>query len=313
MSVAPTDLYTGSLTIVAGTLMFLLGLEFGGVIFPWSSPKVICLILFGVFTGVLFIINEWRFAKYPIIPLRLFSRRSNCAALLSCLCHGMVFIAGSYYLPLYFQAVLGADPLLSGVYLLPFVLTLSFTSALVGVYIRKTGRYLEPIWAGMVIMTLGFGLFIDLNATSSWAKIILYQIVAGIGVGPNFQSPLIALQTMIQPRDIATATATFGFTRNLATSISVVIGGVVFQNGMQLQLPALRQALGTSTANLLSGSSAGANLMIVDRLPPAQREAATTAFATALKKLWILYVALSVVGIFVSAFISELHTYIPLH
>jgi hypothetical protein len=46
-------------------------------------------------------------------------------------------------------------------------------------------------------MTLGFGLFIDFDVNSSWAKIIVYQIVAGIGVGPNFQAPLIALQSLV--------------------------------------------------------------------------------------------------------------------
>ncbi|KAI9788994.1 MAG: hypothetical protein M1816_006452 [Peltula sp. TS41687] len=295
----------GSLTIVAGTLMFLLGMEFGGVTFPWSSSKVICLIIFGLFTAVLFIIIEWRFAKYPIIPLRLFSRRSNCASLLTCFCHGFVFIGGSYYLPLHFQAVIGAKPLLSGVYLMPFAFTLAISAAFSGVIVRKTGRYLESIWVGMITMTLGFGLFVDLDTRSSWAKIILYQIVAGIGIGPNFQGPLLALQTLIEPRDIATATATLGFTRNLATSISVVIGGVVFQNAMQHELPALRQALGTSTADLLSGGSAGANVMIVRQLPSAQREVARSAFATSLRKLWILYVAMAAAGIFVSAFISR--------
>ncbi|KAI9806936.1 MAG: hypothetical protein M1833_002594 [Piccolia ochrophora] len=297
--------WIGSFTIVGGTLMFLLGLEFGGVIFPWSSATVVCLIVFGLVTLTLFILNEWKLATYPVMPLRLFAHRSNCAALLVCLSHGLVFIAGSYYLPLYFQAVLGASPLLSGVYLIPFALTLSLGSAIVGIFIRKTGRYLEPIWTGMALMTLGFGLFIDLSPTSSWAKIILYQIVAGLGVGPNFQSPLIALQSMIAPRDIATATATFGFTRNLATAISVVIGGVVFQNGMQAQLPALRDALGPDTAELLSGGSAGANVMIVAALPEAQRDLARQAFAEALRKMWILFVALGFAGMMASAGIGK--------
>jgi hypothetical protein len=34
--------------IIGGTLMFLFGLEFGGVNYPWDSPTVICLIVFGV-------------------------------------------------------------------------------------------------------------------------------------------------------------------------------------------------------------------------------------------------------------------------
>ncbi|KAI9751451.1 MAG: hypothetical protein M4579_006061 [Chaenotheca gracillima] len=297
--------WLGSLTVVGGTVMFLLGLEFGGVTFPWSSPTVICLIVFGIVIFGLFIVNEWKFAKYPVMPLRLFHHRSNVAALSVCLSHGFVFIAGSYYLPLFFQASLGASPLLSGVYLLPFVLVLSLGSGIVGVVIRKTGRYREPIWFGITFMTLGFGLFINLDVSSGWAKIIIYQMIAGIGVGPNFQSPLIALQSRVSPRDIATATATFGFIRQLATSISVVVGGVVFQNGMQSQMAELTRTLGAQTASLLSGGSAGANVQIVDMLPAGPRDIAREAFAAALRKMWIVYVAVGAFGMVASLFIVQ--------
>jgi hypothetical protein len=280
--------WLGSLSIIGGTLMLLLGLEFGGVTYPWNSATVICLIVFGIFTGFLFILNEWKLARYPVMPLRLFKNRSNIASLGVCFCHGYVFIAGSYYLPLYYQAVLGATPLLSGVYLLPFALTLAFVSAGTGVFIKKTGKYLPPIWFGLVLMTIGFGLFIDLDVDANWAKIIIFQIVAGIGVGPNFQSPLIALQSTVQPRDIATATATFGFTRNLSTAISVVIGGVVFQNQMVKKTAQLVAGLGPRLANELSGGSAGANVGLVQSLPPAQQAVAKEAFFESLRTMWIM-------------------------
>jgi hydrogenase/urease accessory protein HupE len=80
---------------------------------------------------------------------------------------------------------------------LPTALSLSFLSAFTGVFIKKTGQYLPMIWFGMILMTLGFGLFIDFDVNTSWAKIIVFQIIAGIGVGPNFQSPLIALQSLV--------------------------------------------------------------------------------------------------------------------
>ncbi|KAI9815661.1 MAG: hypothetical protein M1826_001970 [Phylliscum demangeonii] len=297
--------WIGIITIVSGTVMVLLGLEFGGVTFPWSSATVICLIVCGLLAGVAFVINEWKFARHPIIPLRLFGRRSNCAALLTCFIHGFVFIAGFYYLPLYFQAVRGATPLLSGVYLLPFVFTLSIFVTVTGLVIRRTGRYLETIWFGTSVMTLGLGLFVRLGPTSSWAEIVLYQLVAGVGVGPNFQAPLIALLSLIPPRDIATATATFGFTRNLATSISVVVGGVVFQNAMQTQLGRLQTQLGPALAAELGGAAAGANVRVVNALPPAQRAIARQAFAAALRQMWILFVAVSAVGIVVSLFIGK--------
>lgn len=280
--------WLGSLTIVSGTLMLLLGLEFGGVIFPWNSATVICLVVFGIFIAGLFVLNEWKVAKYPIMPLRLFKKISNVASLAVCFCHGYVFIAGSYYLPLYFQAVLGATPLLSGVYLLPFALSLALVSAVTGIFIKKTGKYLPAIWFGLTVMTLGFGLLIDLDVQANWAKIILFQIVAGIGVGPNFQAPLIAIQSTIHPRDIATATATFGFTRNLSTAISVVIGGVVFSNEMVKKSVMLAAELSPQLASELSGGSAGTSIGIVQSLPPAQQAIAREAFYESLQTMWIM-------------------------
>ncbi|KAL2063804.1 hypothetical protein VTL71DRAFT_5609 [Oculimacula yallundae] len=297
--------WLGSLTVIGGTLMLLFGLEFGGITHPWGSAIVICLIVFGVVTGCIFVLNEWKFARYPVMPLRIFKHRSNVASLGVCFCHGAVFISGSYYAPLYFQAVLGATPLLSGVYLLPFVMSLSIMSGLTGVYIKKTGKYLPPIWFGMSVMMLGFGLYINFPADRNWTKIIIYQIVAGIGVGPNFQAPLLALQTMIAPKDIATATATFGFIRNLSSAISVVIGGVLFQNEMQKQYPALLAALGPEKAAALSGGSAGTSVGIVALLPPEQREIARHAYYESLKMMWIMYVAFAALGLVCTAFIGN--------
>ena len=76
--------WLGSLSIIGMTLLVLLGLDFGGVIFPWDSPKVICLILFGALCGIFFVFSEKRWAKYPVIPLRIFSNKSNVASYLVC-------------------------------------------------------------------------------------------------------------------------------------------------------------------------------------------------------------------------------------
>ncbi|KAL9598914.1 MAG: hypothetical protein Q9219_004179 [cf. Caloplaca sp. 3 TL-2023] len=288
--------WLGSLLIVGGTIMFLLGLEYGGVSYPWDSAAVICLIIFGLFTLGLFFLNEWKLAVYPVMPLRLFKYRSNIAALAVCFCHGTVFIAGAFFLPLYFQAVLGASPILSGVYTFPFVLSLSFVSAAVGVIIKRTGHYLAPIWIGMFFMTLGFGLYIDLKDYPSWPRIILFQIIAGIGTGPNFQAPLIALQTLVKPRDIATATATFGFTRNIGTSISVVIGGVIFQNGMARRQHVLAASLPPDVAELLGGGSAAAATDILKSLPAEQKRVADRVYTESLQTIWIYYLVVAVVG-----------------
>ncbi|KAI2616050.1 MFS general substrate transporter [Hypoxylon sp. NC1633] len=297
--------WLGSLLIIGGTLMFLFGLEFGGVTYPWNSAPTICLIVFGIVAVGLFVVVEKYWAKYPVIPLRLFKFGKNISAFAICLVHGAVFISGSYYLPLYFQAVLGASSLLSGVYLLPYVLSLSFGSVASGLFMKKTGLYLPGIIFGMTFMALGYGLFIDLGPQADWAKIIIFQIIAGAGVGPNFQSPLIALQTSVEPRDIAAVTSTFGFVRQLSTSISVVIGGVVFQNGMEKQYPTLLAQLGPELANQLSGGSAGGNVGLVASLPGKEGDIARAAYWNSLRDMFIMYTAFAAVGLLISPFVSQ--------
>jgi MFS family permease len=73
--------WLGSLAMVGGVIMFLLGLEFGGISYPWDSATVLCLIIFGVVVVGIFFLIEWRVAPYPLMPLDLFSKRSNLAAL----------------------------------------------------------------------------------------------------------------------------------------------------------------------------------------------------------------------------------------
>ena len=55
--------WLGSLTITAATVLFLSGVQFGGVVFPWDSATVICLIIFGLLTYVLFFVVEWRLSS----------------------------------------------------------------------------------------------------------------------------------------------------------------------------------------------------------------------------------------------------------
>ncbi|KAL6711839.1 hypothetical protein ACN47E_002882 [Coniothyrium glycines] len=297
--------WLGSLTMVGAVTMFLLGLEFGGISYPWDSATVLCLIIFGVVMVGIFFMIEWRVAPYPLMPLDLFSKRSNIAALATCFFHAFVFISGNYFLPLYFQAVLGATPILSGVYLLPQAVALSFMSMITGIFIKKTGQYLPLIWGGMFLMTLGFGLFIDFDVNSPWVKIIIFQIIAGIGVGPNFQAPLIALQSLVPKRDIATATATFGFTRNLGSAISVVVGSVVFNNEMKKKQSELAAALGPQTAQRFGGGSAGANVGLIQSLPENQKLVARTAFADSLSTMWILYACFAAFGLIASLCIKR--------
>lgn len=80
----------GSASVLGLTIMLLLGLQFGGVTFPWKSPQVICLIVFGALCSLLFVYSEKKLAKYPLMPLNIFTQFTNVATLLVTFAHGFV-------------------------------------------------------------------------------------------------------------------------------------------------------------------------------------------------------------------------------
>lgn len=298
--------WTGSLLIIGGTLMLLMGLEFGGVKFAWDSATVLCLIIFGFVTIGIFAAYETKVAKYPLMSGRLFSHRNSVLSYCLGFAHAVTFMGGSYWLPLYFQGVLSASSLMSGVYLLPFVLSLSFISAVTGIVIKKTGNYKLPIASGLLVMVLGFGLLVDLGPRVNWAKLIVYQIIAGIGVGPNFQAPLIALQQNIEPRDIGSATSCFAFLRQMGTSVSVVVGGVIFNNEMGRQQASLQRQLGPELADLLTGANAAGNVELVAGLEGADGDVARAAYWRAMRTMFIVYTCFAALGFIVSLFLQQM-------
>ncbi|KAL2179029.1 major facilitator superfamily-domain-containing protein [Thermothelomyces heterothallicus CBS 202.75] len=299
--------WVGTVTLVGGTLMFLLGLELGGTTYPWNSVTVICLIVFGIVTVALFVVVERYLARYPIVPVHLYSSVSNFSIFAVNLLHGIVLTENTYFLPLYCQAVLGAEPFLSGVLLLPFAVSMSVATVGTGAYLKKTGRYLDCIYLGFALMALGVGLFHDLPSSTSWPRVILYQIISGFGIGLNFQPPLIALQNSVPPADNASATASFGLVRNVASAIGVVIGSVAFANTMNDQQDELRAALGPSTAELFTGSNAQANVLLVKTLPEGaqQRDLVRRAFRDALRNIWTIGATFAGAALLVSFLIKH--------
>ncbi|KAI1761599.1 MFS general substrate transporter [Hypoxylon sp. FL1150] len=299
----------GTVSILAVTLLLLLGLDFGGETFPWNSPKVICLLTFGTLAIGGFFYSEKRLAKYPLMPLGIFKDLSNNAVVVVAFTHSMASSAIEYYLPLYFQGVKQASPVESGILILPLIITCAVVDILGGVVVHQIGRYRELIWAGTIMLTLGTGLYVMFGTDTNLGTIIGFQIIFGIGMALLFQTPMMALQNSVSQANTATATATLGFLRNLATSLSIVLGGVVFQNSMTARAPVLA-ASGLSQSELaaLSGYQAAANLDITKTIDDAaQRRAVQDAFAWSIRNMFIMYTGIAAIGVVASVFIKQRH------
>jgi hypothetical protein len=295
--------WLGVFTILIATILLLVGLQAGGPS-GYSSPLVVTFLVLACLAYVLFPFTQWMEGKRggsPIMPLRIFKDASNLSALSVCACDALVFNSIAYFLPLYFQIVLGKSPSSSGVLMLAVAIPLAIVSLTSGHIIERTGRLLEVLQAGLLLMTIGVGLLISLDSRSSIGKAIGFMIVVGLGFGPNFSAPLIALQTRIRGSDIAAGTAAFSFVRMVSGAIGVVVGQVIFQLLMEPQQSIFVEAgLSQSFAELLTGGESISQVHNVAQLPDSQGDVIRLGFVKALRGTWVCYTVVSGIGLLVS-------------
>jgi hypothetical protein len=156
-------------------------------------------------------------------------------------------------------------------------------------------------------MTLGTGLYILFGADTSVPVVIGLEIIGAFGPALLVQAPVVAIQNTVSQDETAAATSSLLFLRNVAMALSVVIGGVVFQNSMEARQPSLVAAgISESVIEALSGSEAAANVGITQTLQdPLQRHVVLEAFAWSLRNMFILYTCLAATTVIGCVFIKH--------
>jgi MFS family permease len=295
--------WLGVVLIAAATALFLVGLQSGGTVFPWNSAVVLGLLVAGLVAMCLFLYQQSKH-QHPTIPLSLFCARSSAACLCVAVCHGLTYIAALYYIPIYFQIVLGATPVLSGTWLLIAAVPMSAITVLAALLIRKLGRYRGVLWTSTGLLALGNGIAILLPAQRNWALIVVVQLLLACGIGPLFQAPLIALMASVATDSVSRASSTLIFLRTIASAIGLILGQVVLQQGLGQNLAlvdfeGLPAGLSDQMAKHLGGI---ANL---PPLPAAQREAIHAALALSLSRIWAVYTTFAGFGFLASLLVRR--------
>lgn len=121
-------------------IMFLLALNWGGNQYRWNSATILGLFCGAFATAVVFGVWEFRRGERAMIPLNVIRTRLvffGCCT--SCFQCGSMFLL-SFYLPLWFQVVKDATPLMSGVMILPTAISQAVGSIVAGKF-GRCSRY----------------------------------------------------------------------------------------------------------------------------------------------------------------------------
>ena len=138
----------------------------------------------------------------------------------------------TYYLAIYFQAVKGKSPTMSGVDILPTVLSSMFTAVGSGQLVGRVGYYLPFAIGSTTLAAIGSGVLSTLGPGSSEGKWVGYQLISGFGRGAGMQMPLLAIQNNLDPKLSPVALAIVVFFQTFGGALFLAFDQTVFSNSL---------------------------------------------------------------------------------
>ena len=220
----------GTIFFLPGVVCLLIALQWGGSTYPWSSGRIIALlVIFGVCIFVFIGIQFWRPETATINP-HMIKKRSIWAAGVFTFSMGSAFFVAIYYLPIWFQAVKGVSAYQSGIRNIPFLIAAVISTILSGAFVSQIGYYTPFMLASSALTAIGAGLLTTWGVETGPAKWIGYQVIIGLGIGLGLQQPQIAIQTVLDMSEVPIATALMFFLQLFGASVFVSVGESVLTN-----------------------------------------------------------------------------------
>ncbi|ORX66743.1 MFS general substrate transporter [Linderina pennispora] len=220
----------GALLLLAGLVLLILGLNWGGKDYSWKSPAVITTLVLGPLLLVGFVCVERWVAKEPIIHLRLFTSHSTLPILVAQFFLGIGIIFTTFYMPIYFTVVRGTSSTIAGVYILPYLVGMLATGLVMGQIIARFNTYRPFIWTGLAGMTIVSGLFSLITSSTSIAVVLVLMGAFGVFSGMGLMPLMIAIQATCLPKDAGMAATLALFLRNIGQIVGIAINGAVLNN-----------------------------------------------------------------------------------
>ena len=218
------DFLGASLCAIA-TIGLMLGLTWGGdQIYAWSSAPVLGILTASLVLFVVFLLVERKVSE-PILPLDLFrSQIFSVGASLSLL-QMMVMMGLALYLPLFIQGVLAISPTDAGLVMTPFSVSMVIGAIAGSALMSTLKRYQFVAIGAALLMVVGTFLITRMTPTTSVPQAILFMVLIGLGTGPFFSLPMVAVQNALPASRLGVSTAAVRYLGQAGATLGIAIVG----------------------------------------------------------------------------------------
>ncbi|GKT92837.1 aflatoxin efflux pump [Colletotrichum tofieldiae] len=221
----------GTLFFLPSIVSLLLALEWGGSEYAWNDGRIIALfVVFGI-GFIAFAAVQVLMPKTATVPLRIIKQRTMLAGAFF-----MLFLAGSMMLAVYYLPIWWADPVDSGIYTIPLVLSIVVSSIISGGMTQKIGYYVPSMILCPCIMSVGLGLMSTFQPGISSGHWIGYQFLTGFGLGFGMQTVGLAVQAVLPKEDVSTGVSISFFSQQLGAAVFVSVGQSILSNMLVSEL-----------------------------------------------------------------------------
>jgi hypothetical protein len=291
--------YVGNLILIGSTVSILYALTYGGTTLPWSSGRILSPLIIGFAGFVLFMWYEQK-VQEPVVPPELFKSRTAVIIFAATFFNSLLLYWVLFFLPVYFQAVLGKSAARSGVLLLPAVLFAIPGSIVAVLLLTKFGKYKPIHLVGFSLSVLGLGLFSMLDQNSSLAVIVIYQAISALGGGLVLNTLLPAVQAQLPESYQASVTAAWSFMRSFGSIWGVAVPSAIFNNRFSKLLnervtdPQVRSVFGGN-----NNAYENAYASYIWAFPQPSRDQIVSTYSGALQLMWQISIVFAGINVLI--------------
>ena len=197
-----------------------------GAAWGWGSAPIVGLAVGAAALLTAFALGERR-VPYPIVDFSFFRHRNFAGATVVIFVLDFSFGALLFFLPLYFQEILGYSPTEVGVLLLPLTGLMVIGSPLGGRIAAAVGPR-PPIAAGLSLMAIAVFWISTLSLSTDYADLWVPTAMMGFGVGVSLTPMNLAAMNAVSRDHAGAASGLLVTLSGLGATLGVAITGAFF-------------------------------------------------------------------------------------
>jgi predicted MFS family arabinose efflux permease len=196
----------------------------------WGSLTVQGFIAAGIALLLVFILNEAKIAKQPLMPLEIFKIRNVLGANIAFIVISCTLFSMFFFLTLYVQQILGYSPVKTGLSFLPITVIVGVTSGIVSNLVGKLG-YKPFMVAGPVFIAIGLFTLSRIMKVDGdyWHNVFPGLAIFALGMGNTFVSGTLAATSGVPKHFSGLASGVLNTSQQVGGSIGLaVLSAVAF-------------------------------------------------------------------------------------